>query len=240
MAKEYIDKELAINEIIGEYPDAHYPSWYAGIIKNIPSADVVEVVRKAVKGYEGKYEVDQFGRVYSVDRVMSVNDNGRRYDKCLKGKQLRQTMHSAGYKVIGLSKNGETKTCYVHRIVAEAFVPNPDNLPMVNHKDEDRTNNFVENLEWCTNEYNLNYGNAKKKRIKRITGVLHTEEHKNKIAIAVKKHRRKNAELKFEYDGEMLSIPELSEKLNVSQKTLRQRYYRTGNVFLCSYGERRE
>lgn len=130
------------------------------LIKN----DAIPVVRKSVKGYEGYYEVDQFGRVFSVDRVISVNDNGRQYNKPLKAKQMKQTVHTKGYKTVSLTKDGKTKTVFVHRIVAEAFIPNPNNLPMVNHKDEDKTNNFADNLEWCTVSYNNTYGNAQKKK----------------------------------------------------------------------------
>lgn len=129
-------------------------------LNEVADADVVPVVRKSVKGYEGYYEVDQFGRVFSVDRVISVNDNGRQYNKTLKAKQMKQTVHTQGYKTVSLTKDGKAKTMFVHRIVAEAFIENPNNLPMVNHKDEDRTNNFVENLEWCTVAYNNTYGNA--------------------------------------------------------------------------------
>lgn len=158
-------------------------------VKKECSADVVEVVRKPVKGYEGYYEVDQFGRVYSVDRVVSVEDNGRVYNKPLKGKQMKQSVHTKGYKTVSLTKDGKTKTVFVHRIVAEAFIPNTKNLPMVNHKDEDKTNNFVENLEWCTNEYNLNYGNARRKQAKSLKGRKHTEEEKTKISASMKKYR---------------------------------------------------
>lgn len=157
-------------------------------ISNTPTADVEEVVRKAVKGYEGYYEVDQFGRVYSVDRVILVNDNGRQYDKPLKAKQMKQTMHSKGYKTVSLTKDGKTKGMFVHRIVAEAFIPNENNLPMVNHKDEDKTNNFVENLEWCTASYNRTYGNAVEKQAKKLRGKKHTKEHKAKISMSMKKH----------------------------------------------------
>ena len=127
-------------------------------LKRQPKVDAVEVVRKPVRGYEGYYEVDQFGRVFGLERIIKVNDNGRNYEKPIAGKQLKQSMHTKGYKTVSLTKDGKTKTLFVHRIVAEAFIPNVDNLPMVNHKDEDKTNNFVENLEWCTNDYNINYG----------------------------------------------------------------------------------
>ena len=131
-------------------------------------ADVVEVVRKPVAGYENHYVVDQFGRVYGVDRTTTVLDNGRIYEKPVVGKQMKQSLHTKGYKIVSLTKDGKTKTMFVHRIVAEAFIPNIDNLPMVNHKDEDKTNNFVENLEWCTPSYNRTYGKAVEKHNKKI------------------------------------------------------------------------
>lgn len=161
---------------------------YSPDVSKIPTADVVEVVRKAVKGYEGYYEVDQFGRVYSVDRVISVNDNGRQYEKPLKSKQMKQSMHTKGYKMVSLTKEGKTKSLFVHRIVAEAFIPNENELPMVNHKDEDKTNNFAENLEWCTASYNRTYGNAVERHARKLKGKKHTEEHKAKISMSMKKH----------------------------------------------------
>jgi hypothetical protein len=209
------------------------------LVAELPTADVVPVVRKPVKEYEGYYEVDQFGRVFSVDRVVLVNDNGRQYNKPLKAKQMKQSVHTKGYKTVALTKDGKTKTMFVHRIVAEAFISNNDNLPMVNHKDEDKTNNFVENLEWCTVAYNNTYGNAQKKKAKKIKGIPHTEEHKEKISSSLKQYYKQNPTMKFEYKGKMLSIPELSEELNIPQETLRARYRRTGSVFLCCYGERR-
>ena len=153
--------------------------------------DAVQVVRKPVKGYEGYYEVDQFGRVFGLERIIKVNDNGRNYEKPIAGKQLKQSMHTKGYKTVSLTKDGKTKTLFVHRIVAEAFIPNVDNLPMVNHKDEDKTNNFVENLEWCTNDYNINYGTARRRQAKKIRGIPHTDEHKKKISESMKAYREK-------------------------------------------------
>lgn len=142
---------------------------------------MVSVVRKPVKDYEGYYEVDQFGRVFSLDRVVRVDDNGRVYDKPIKGGQLKQHMHSKGYKVVCLTKDGKSKNAYVHRLVAEAFIPNANELPFINHKDEDKTNNFVDNLEWCTEQYNSTYGNARKKQADALRGRPLSEEHKEKI-----------------------------------------------------------
>ena len=132
--------------------------------------DVVPVVRKPVRGYEGYYVVDQFGRVHGVDRTTTVEDNGRVYEKPIAGKQMKQSLHTKGYKTVVLTKDGKSKTHYVHRIVAEAFIENPSGLPMVNHKDEDKTNNFVENLEWCTASYNRTYGKAVERQARKLRG----------------------------------------------------------------------
>lgn len=188
---EYIEREAILKHTTSVEVGA-FSEWdvvKVEHIKNAPACDVVEVVRKPVNGYEEHYEVDQFGRIYSVDRVVSVNDNGRVYDKTLKGKQMKQSIHTQGYKTVSLTKDGKTKTVFVHRIVAEAFIPNTENLPMVNHKDEDKTNNFVENLEWCSASYNRTYGRAIEKQAKKLRGRKHTEEEKARISASMKKYR---------------------------------------------------
>lgn len=86
--------------------------------------------------------------VYSDGRVFSNKSN----------KFLRSVDNGNGYLTVSLCANGRRHTEYVHRLVAEAFLPNPDALPEVNHKDEDKANNSFRNLEWCTSKYNKNYG----------------------------------------------------------------------------------
>ena len=81
--------------------------------------DAVQVVRKPVKGYEGYYEVDQFGRVFGLERIIKVNDNGRNYEKPIAGKQLKQSMHTKGYKTVSLTKDGKT---------TETAEPQPDGI----------------------------------------------------------------------------------------------------------------
>lgn len=93
----------------------------------------MEELWRNVKGYEGLYMVSSQGRVFSVA--------SNRLLKITKGE---------GYTHVNLTKNKEVKNCYLHRIVAEAFLPNPGNLPEVNHKDGDKSNDCVDNLEWCT------------------------------------------------------------------------------------------
>lgn len=95
-----------------------------------------------VKGYEGRYSVSNLGEVYSL----------------LTNKCLKHGRNNRGYTFVALCMNGKVKQYLVHRLVAEAFIPNPLNLPEVNHKDETYTNNCVDNLEWCTSRYNCQYG----------------------------------------------------------------------------------
>ena len=104
---------------------------------------------KDVKGYEGLYQVSNLGRIKSLGNLQN------RKEKLLKI-NIRN-----GYCTTYLYKNNKKKSFLCHRLVAEAFISNPDNLPQVNHKDENKLNNCVENLEWCTAKYNVNYSSAK-------------------------------------------------------------------------------
>lgn len=109
------------------------------------------MVWKPITGYEGLYEVSDAGAV----RCRKTD-----HYRLLKQKYNRFT----GYYAVDLRKDGKYKTCSVHRLVATAFLPNPDGLPYVNHIDEDKTNNSVENLEWCTSQYNNLYSSYKRRK----------------------------------------------------------------------------
>ena len=111
-----------------------------------------------IEGYEGLYQVSNLGRVRSLDHL--VNDGIREYIR--KGRVRILTKASTGYYIVTIH-NRKSKNCLVHRLVAQAFIPNPDNLPDINHKDEDKTNNTVDNLEWCDKQYNNNYGTRKQR-----------------------------------------------------------------------------
>ena len=110
---------------------------------------------KNVIGYEGLYEVSNTGQVRSLDRYVKYS-NGRIH--LHKGKVLSPVKDKDGYLAVFLSCNGKQKTIRIHRLVAQVFIENPDNLPEVNHLDEDKTNNRVDNLEFCDRSYNINYG----------------------------------------------------------------------------------
>ena len=113
-----------------------------------------------IKGYEGKYQVSNLGRVKSLK-----NCKGNYREKILKlGKD------KLGYLQVVLSKEGKGKLFRVHRLVAESFIENTNNYPEVNHKDENKSNNCVDNLEWCDRKYNCNYGTRNIRRVRAQKG----------------------------------------------------------------------
>ena len=118
----------------------------------------MEEVWKDIEEYEGLYQVSNLGRVRSVDRIDS---RGHRR----KGNLMKQTANKNRYMVVGLSRGNHHVKYLVHRLVAVAFLDNPEKYPIINHKDENPHNNNVINLEWCTHLYNTNYGHAKEKAI---------------------------------------------------------------------------
>ena len=126
---------------------------------------------KDIKGYEGLYQVSNKGRIKSL--------NYRRTGKegILKGVPTKY-----GYLMVTLYKKGEKPEHFsVHRLVAEAFIPNHDNLPEVNHIDENKENNHVKNLEWCDRKYNMNYGTRNERASVSRKGEKHKKHKKHKF-----------------------------------------------------------
>lgn len=113
----------------------------------------MEEIWKDIEDYEGLYQVSNLGRVKRV-----------KTNRVLKGRKDK-----GGYLVVCLYKNGSKSNKRIHRLVAEAFIPNTDNKPTVNHIDEDKTNNMVSNLEWMTVKENLNHGTRNKRAGKAIS-----------------------------------------------------------------------
>lgn len=103
-------------------------------------------------GYEGLYQVSSYGNTRSLERLETTKDGRKRIRPA---QTISQYLHYKGYKRVTLCKDGIRKAYLVHRLVAEAFIPNPDNKPQINHIDEDKTNNAITNLEWVTNDENL-------------------------------------------------------------------------------------
>ena len=116
-------------------------------------------VWRDISGYVGLYQVSNLGRVRSLDRIDTL---GRHR----KGKVLTAKSDKDGYHRVDLFQGGKGKACKVHRLVAQAFLEYPDNLPQINHKDEIKTNNALSNLEWCSSAYNCCYGTRNERSAK--------------------------------------------------------------------------
>lgn len=157
---------------------------------------------KDIKGFEGLYQVSNHGNVRSVDRTDKNNHfwKGHLMPLCDNGK---------GYVIVGLWKDNQQYMKQVHRLVAEAFIPNPENKPCVNHKDENPTNNKVSNLEWCSYEYNNNYG-TKPKRISDANSYPTIQKTKEGIIV-----------------GEYKSVTEASKQTGIDK----------GNISKCCKGK---
>lgn len=163
-----------------------------GIKTEIKNKDIEEIW-KDIKGYEGLYQVSNFGKIKSLSKNnYNYGENG----KILKG------INNKGYLRVSLSKNGKAKLYSIHRIVAETFIDNIYNLPCVNHIDENKMNNRADNLEWCSIEYNNNYGNRNKK-------------------ISINQRYANNKPIKCLETGQIfISLNECARKLNIKPSNI--------------------
>lgn len=156
---------------------------------------------KSITGYEGLYEVSDLGRVRSLN-----------YKRTGKTKILKPGKAGVGYLVVNFCKDGQVKRMGVHRLVAEAFIPNPLNLPQVNHKDENKQNNAASNLEWMTVKDNTTYSQGRSvqmldkatgellatfpsiREAERVTGIWH-----NRISYCCLGKRKQAGGFKWQY-----------------------------------------
>lgn len=165
---------------------------------------------KDIPGYEGLYKVNQWGDIFSL----------------YTNKKIKYSTSKDGYKQYNLSKNKKKRIMTAHRAVALAFIPNPDNLPVINHKDEDPQNCYVDNLEWCTYQYNAVYNDAHIKRGNNLSKKVY----------------------KYDVEGNLIevynSVREAAEKLNsrvgnvsscASKKYYKGKHHITVNGYILSY-----
>lgn len=152
---------------------------------------------KDIEGYEGLYQVSNIGRVKSLN-----------YNHTNQEKILKYGIDTSGYRVITLWKNRKGKTKTVHRLVANTFIPNPNNYPIINHKDENKQNNSVDNLEWCTYKYNLGYNK-------------HGYNEENLKRRMINNQMKNSKKVKCITTGEIFeSITEASRKYNIDKSSI--------------------
>lgn len=189
---------------------------------------------RTIAGYEGLYSVSNLGNVR--------ND--------LTGRILKPSLNSRDYKRVRLCKNAKTKNYFIHRLVAFAFIPNPDNLPVVNHLDEDRTNNRVDNLEWCTTKYNVNYGTARQrhsetcriKREKREAIKAEKKRKKKELQAIISKEKKAIRAKRYylKHREEILAKQRENEGLKEYKKRYRQEHREEINAYMRDYHKRRK
>ena len=168
----------------------------------------MEEVWKDIPGYEGLYQVSNRGN------VRSLNWNGTKTTK-----NINQKPHKNGYRQVLLSKDGVRKMFTVHRLVALVFIPNPNELPQINHIDEDKTNNDVSNLEWCSAQYNVRYS------IQRRSPRTEKSTRKSKY------HNKAIAQLSF--DDEIIRVWQGTSELRSSGQLS------VPDILRCCRGERK-
>lgn len=156
---------------------------------------------KDIEGYEGKYMISSLGNVLTLN-----------YKRTGKNKILKPVLLNMGYYVVGLCKNGKQKKHYIHRLIAQAFIPNPDNKPEIDHIDTNPLNNNINNLRWVTSKENSNNNFTKQ----------HCSE-KRKTMIGVK-HPKSKKIVQLTQNGEFIkqwdSIMDVQRELNIQHSNI--------------------
>ena len=176
-----------------------------------------KIIWKDIPGYEGLYKVSNTGKVFS----------------CVTNRELSVIQKKDGYTCISLCDKDHNKKQYrIHQLVAKAFIPNPNNLPMINHKNEIKNDNRVENLEWCNNFYNSNYGNRNLILSKKLKGVPKSKEaiEKRRITMKEKLSNMTKEERQAMFGREITDkqkeiLSNAHKKENLSKETLERMSY---------------
>lgn len=134
---------------------------------------------KDIKGWEGLYQISNMGRIKSLSRYRycgKLNSKPQLMDMKIMKPSIR-----GGYEIVSISREGKVESFSVHRLVGKHFIPNPNNYPEINHKDEVKTNNNVNNLEWCTKAYNMKYGTLGERISKSLSKIVHQYDLDNNL-----------------------------------------------------------
>ena len=159
---------------------------------------------KDIEGYEGFYEISNKGRVKSLGRN-KINNGSPQYLPERMKKLSNKIKKTTIYKIVRLHKNSKVTNYFVHRLVAFAFIPNPNNYSIINHKDECGYNNISDNLEWCTAKYNTNYGSGISRR---IAAIRENDNFNNQKILCISTNKEFNSltEAAKEYGIDMTGI----------------------------------
>ncbi len=168
-----------------------------------------EEVWRTIRGFRNRYEVSSHGRVRSLRRVVLVKTRSGKFGKRVIRARVLKLVSDGPYLCVSLYKNGFTKAA-VHRLVAEAFIPNPDNKPEVNHKDNDGTNNHVDNLEWVTPKENAEHAIS----IGRVGGAKGEQHGHAKLTPGLVR------KIRWAYFSTPLSQSKIAKKFRINQSTV--------------------
>ena len=141
---------------------------------------------KDIEGFEGLYQISTYGRVKSLGRYVERVRCGKSEKSgklWINEKIMSPVTCGTGYLSVALCKNSKITHKMIHRLVAIAFIPNPNNLSQVNHKDENKTNNHIDNLEWCTDLYNKHYGTGRQRQAESLKGKYINSKNPNAHAV---------------------------------------------------------
>jgi len=192
---------------------------------------------KDIKEYKGIYQISNLGKVRSLDRYNYSNTNNQYIEyqskRLLKGTILKPYDNGNGYKQVSLLKNQKRKVYYIHRLVAEYFLSNPNNLPEINHIDGNKQNNCVDNLEWCTRVENLNH--AIKTGLKKTSDKQKEVARKNILSMSpeIKKYALEKAREELKKRPRNLVMKQINKLAIINSKSVLQ--YDLNNHLIKTY-----